>query len=364
MDFSSGGGPLAFSPALQRRVLVVVVDTEEEFDWTQPFDGRATAVTAMRHLHRIQDVCDEFGIRPCYAVDYSVATREEGRAPVRELLRSGRAELAAHLHPWINPPFVEPVCARNSYPGNLDPRLEEAKLRELLAALAEGFGERPAVYKAARYGLGPNTPALLERLGFVADVSRSPAFDLSADGGPDYSGEPDGLVWMGPRRQILGIPCTGSFVGFLGRRLGRIVYRQATRPALAWMRLPGILSRLGAVERLYLSSEGFSLRDNVRLTRGLLRRGERVFGFAVHSPSAVPGHTPFVRDDADLRRFLDGMRRFFDFFLNTLGGVAMTPLELRRHVADQAPAPAQPLEAGRSPGSRPVDRAFARGSEG
>lgn len=317
--------------------LVVAVDTEEEFDWSKPFDRSATSVTAIRHLPLLQEVCEEFGVRPCYAVDYPVAVQEEGRAPIREFLSSGRAVLGAHLHPWTTPPFEEEVCAFNSYAGNLPPALEEAKLAELLSALESGFGERPKVNKAGRYGLGPNTPAILERLGFEVDLSRSPAFDLSADHGPDYSREPDGPLWLRPG--LLSIPCTGTFVGFLGRRAGRTAYRLATRPELRRFHLPGVLSRLRAVDRLYLSSEGFSLADNVRLTRALLRRGERVFGFSVHSPSLEPGCTPFVRNRADLGQFLDGLRRYLDFFLAELGGIAMTPLELRSHwLAGQEPA--------------------------
>jgi hypothetical protein len=318
-------------------VLVVVVDTEEEFDWSGPFDRLARSVTAIRQLYRLQEVCDEFGVRPCYVVDYPVAIQEEGRAPIRELLSSGHAVLGAHLHPWATPPFEEEVCAFNSYAGNLPPALEDAKLVELLSVLESSFGERPTVYKAGRYGLGPNTPAILERLGFEVDLSRLPAFDLSADHGPDFSREPEGPLWLGPR--LLSIPCTAMFVGFLGRRAGRAAYRLATRPALRRLHLPGLLSRLRAVDRLSLSSEGFSLADNVRLTRALLRRGERVFGFSVHSPSMVPGRTPFVRNSADLRRLLDGMRRYLDFFLGELGGIAMTPLELRSHwLAGQASA--------------------------
>ena len=50
---------------------------------------------------------------------------------------------------------------------------------------------------------------------------------------------------------------------------------------------------------------------------------------ASHIPSVVPGHTPYVRNDDDLRRFLDMFRRYFDYFLGTLEGVATTPTQLR-----------------------------------
>ena len=49
---------------------MVVVDTEEEFDWSAPFDRGSTSVTAMREVWRLQAVFDEFDIVPVYVIDY------------------------------------------------------------------------------------------------------------------------------------------------------------------------------------------------------------------------------------------------------------------------------------------------------
>src|SRR3546814_20419106 len=52
-----------------------------------------------------------------------------------EVLKSfcdrGECRIGAHLHPWVNPPHREVVNAVNSYPGNLPPELERAKLTAL-----------------------------------------------------------------------------------------------------------------------------------------------------------------------------------------------------------------------------------------
>jgi hypothetical protein len=66
-----------------------------------------------------------------------------------------------------------------------------------------------------------------------------------------------------------------------------------------------------------------------RLTRALLHDGVRVFVFSFHSPSVMPGGTPYVRSQSDLDRFLDKCRRYFDFFMKELNGVTMTPLEIK-----------------------------------
>ena len=70
-------------------VLMVVVDTEEEFDWSAPFDRGSTSVTAMREVWRLQAVFDEFDIVPVYVIDYPVATQADGIDPLTGVGVSG-----------------------------------------------------------------------------------------------------------------------------------------------------------------------------------------------------------------------------------------------------------------------------------
>ena len=74
----------------------------------------------------------------------------------------------------------------------------------------------------------------------------------------------------------------------------------------------------------------------IRLTNWLHGKGVREFNFSFHSPNVEPGHTPYVRSEADLSALLDCCRRYFDFFLNKVGGVWQTPLELKRHLETAA----------------------------
>jgi len=321
-------------PADRPPTLLVVIDTEEEFDWYEAFDRSRTGVGHMRLIGRVQEVFEEFDIRPVYVVDYPIASQTDGAEPLRELVASGRAEVGAHLHPWVSPPHEEEVNAFHSYPGNLPPELEREKLERLAAMIQERIGMRPRVYKAGRYGLGRATPATLAALGFTVDLSPCPPFDYRADGGPDYSAFPVEPFWHATKNgdeRVLAIPTTGAYVGFVEGGAHRL-YTLATQTALAKLRLPGILSRLGAVERLMLSPEGYDPVHHERITRTLLRRGCRTFTFSFHSPSVKPGCTPYVRDERDLERFLDACRRYFELFLGRLGGVSRTALELREEL--------------------------------
>jgi hypothetical protein len=316
-------------PAGHPPVLLVLIDAEEEFDWSKAFDRNATSVTAIAELTTAHDrIFARDGIQPVYVVDYPVAANERSAAVMRELALSGRAVIGAHLHPWVTPPFDEEVNVPNSYPGNLDPRLEAAKLESLASAIEKNIGVRPTSYQAGRYGLGPHTTSILERCGFEYDFSPTPPFDFSEETGPDFSAFTSEPFWFGTENRLLAIPITGAYIGFLGARAHRF-YQWATKPSLSWAHLPGILSRVGAMDRIRLSPEGFELADLKRLTRTLLSQGERVFTFSFHSPSLKPGCTSYVRDRAELEAFVRRCTEYFEFFRSEIGGKPVTPSELR-----------------------------------
>jgi hypothetical protein len=309
-----------------RPALIVVVDTEEEFDWAAPFDRAATGVNHMRHLGRLQAVCEAHGIRPVYVVDTPIATQAPGIEALAPLLRQGRALIGAHLHPWVAPPFEEAVNGHNSFAGNLPAALEHAKLAGLAESIAAAFGERPRIYKAGRYGIGPNSFAALEALGFDIDLSPSPPFDYRPAGGPDFSRRGLEPRWEGPRRSVFSIPGTGALIGQLP---SPALHGLATRPALAPLHLPGILARLGVVERINLSPEGHSATDMARLVRWLHGRGQRLFVLSLHSPSIEPGHTPYVRNEAEREALFAALEGFLRFFMAELGGVPTDPVAVR-----------------------------------
>ncbi|MCB9914749.1 MAG: polysaccharide deacetylase family protein [Planctomycetes bacterium] len=320
-------------PADHPPVLLVVIDTEEEFDWSAPFDRGQTSVEAMRDAWRAQELFDAFGIRATWVADYPIVTQPAGYEFLRELVDTGRGTVGAHLHPWVSPPHEEPVNARNSYPGNLPPDLEERKLWRLTDAIEHYVGLRPTVYKAGRYGFGPHTADLLERLGYEVDLSPCAAFDLGADGGPDWSRFDAAPYRFGRARDLVGLPTSGAFVGWLAGA-GPALHAASHRAPWAGLRVPGILSRTGALERLLLSPEGYRLEHLKRLTRALLACGTRVLSFSFHSPSLRPGCTSYVRSETELKEFLSLCRQFFEFFLGELGGATMGPLELRQVLLD------------------------------
>jgi hypothetical protein len=324
-------------PESERPALVAVVDTEEEFDWSAPFDRARRAVAHMAAIHRVQDVFDSLGVVPSYLVSYAIVAQEAGWRPLQPYLASDRAVIGAHLNPWATPPFRETVNDVNSYPGNLPQEVEAAKLATLSQQIERAFELRPTVYKAGRYGKGPNTEALLEELGFEVDISPAPAMDFSADGGPDYTRHSPRPFLFGRRRRLLCLPNTGAFVGRL-HRLGADLLPALEHGSVARLRLPAIASRLRLLERIRLTPEGYTLAEMRRLTRALLGRGQRTFVLSLHSPSVAPGNTPYVRSEADLAVLLRRLRAYLTFFRDGLRGRFVTPDALKAELERRAPA--------------------------
>jgi hypothetical protein len=298
--------------------LIVFIDAEEEFQW-HTFSPGAVSVRNMAAQGAAQDIMNAFDVQPTYLADYAVASQPEGVEPLKAMLEAGVCTVGAQLHPWVNPPLEEALTLRNTYHGNLPPALERAKIDHLTTAIRTNFGVEPTVFKAGRYGAGPNTMAALLANGYCVDASVMPLADFSRDGGPDHSQAPTVPYWIDADRRLLEIPNTVGIVGFMEGIDHRRV-QTLLSGASAKLRLPGMMARLGLLERIRLTPEGISLDEAQRLTLSLLRRGHRLFVLSYHSSSLLPGGAPYVSTQADLATFLGWLEGYFRFFFGPLSG--------------------------------------------
>jgi peptidoglycan/xylan/chitin deacetylase (PgdA/CDA1 family) len=290
-------------PAAFGTRFMVTVDVEEEFDWYGPLDVGHRATTAMAAFPAAHRWFQAQGTALTCYVDHPIARDARAVAMLGEMLADGRSEIGTQLHPWVNPPFV---AARpgDSYAGNLPPAVEAAKIDVLTDAIAAAFGTRPRAYRAGRYGIGPRTLALLSARGYRADSSVRAHYDYSADGGPDFGGCDSGAF---RRDGILALPLTTLHIGRLARfgpwldRIGGAVPHGR-----------GILARGGLSSRIAMTPEDMPVDAVLDAIDRATDRGVRLITLSFHSPSLVPGHTPYVRDAADLARFWAWWNAVFD----------------------------------------------------
>nr|WP_298926801.1 polysaccharide deacetylase family protein [uncultured Erythrobacter sp.] len=311
----------AFADEFGQRVLLTV-DTEEEFDWDAPFRRDGYGLDHIEQLTRFQAFCEEIGAYPVYLVDWPIVHHERAVEIIGDAVERGRAEIGIQLHGWVNPPFDEEVNTHNSFAGNLPTDLEAAKFIALRDAIEGAFGSAPICYRAGRYGVGPSTAGLLKDHGIAIDTSVRSLFDYSAQGGPDYTHHPLAPYWLDTERTLLELPVTSVYWGLL-RQLGKHIHR-AQRHVPTFF---AAFSKLNLLERIALTPEGVTAEEALRGIDIALDDGLPLLVLSFHSPSLAPGHTPYVRSEADVERLYDWFRQIYAYLdrrsvaSTTLGGV-------------------------------------------
>lgn len=299
---------------------MVTVDTEEEFDWDGPFQRTGHGVRSVPALTKFQQFCDNFGVKPVYLVDYPVISHAPAADILAGFAREGRAHVGVHLHPWVNPPHSELVTSPNSFAGNLPFEVERSKLFTLRDRIVDSIGSAPLVYRAGRYGVGPNTAQILAESGIPVDSSVRARFDYSGQEGPDFSRHPQTPYWLNRSRGLLELPLTASFWGFL-RQQGDLLYPKIhPHPTVR-----GAMSKLSMLERIPLTPEGVSAEDAIKGIDVALDDGLQLLVMSFHSPSLQPGNTSYVKDHGELDSFYDWWRTVFSYLQQR--GVAPASVE-------------------------------------
>lgn len=295
-----------FAPGFGQRFLVTI-DVEEEFDWTRPIQREGFSLDALEAITDFQSLCEEYGVTPLYLVDWPIITDPRGKEIYGGFVRDGRAEVGIQLHPWVNPPFDEQVTPRNTYAGNLPRELERAKFMALSDAILDATGKAPAAYRAGRYGVGEHSLDLLREAGIRFDTSVRAKFDYSPSEGPNFSRYPLEPYWLDKPSGIVELPVTSVYWGLL-RRQGSL-FPLAQMAAVT----RSLMARGRLLERISLTPEGISLAEVIRGIDIALDDGLPILNFSFHSPSLRPGHTPYVRTQADVAAFFDWWHQVFAY---------------------------------------------------
>lgn len=335
------GGPRSIGlkefdvPAEWPPLLQVVIDTEAHFDWNK---GVATDVGQVSSIVGLQENFDVFrrhGVLPTLVVDHPIATQQLSAVIMRDLAAEG-CEIGVHMHSWTTPPLVEIKDNWHSFSGNLGSRLERAKILNLKQQVEKLLGRAPRIFKAGRYGLGPNTIETIEELGFDIDLSICPLYDYSHLGGPDFSRFTSRPGWFGQSRRLLSLPTTAAPIGWLAGKSDAVIHMIRS----GWGRQLGLgrlAARLHAFHPLRLSPEGCDFEDMKRVTRHLHRSGQRIFTLSLHSPTLQIGNTPYVNSHDQLQAMLQSIDRYLAFFRDEMGGSFTTPSCLHARLSELIP---------------------------
>ena len=80
--------------------LLIVVDTEEEFDWSAPFSRDSRATTSIPAQAGAHEIYDRFGVVPTYVIDHPVATDPAAVAFLKGLRDAGKVAMVPAHFGW------------------------------------------------------------------------------------------------------------------------------------------------------------------------------------------------------------------------------------------------------------------------
>jgi len=296
--------------------LTISIDTEED-DWGSYAERGASTKNILR-LPELQEIFDRWGARPSYLVNYPPLIDAGSVEVLGALAERPNVEIGGHCHPWNTPPLTSGGVER-SMMCTLSADENRSKLREVRDRLKAELGIEPKTFRTGRWGLGPTVAGPLADEGFEIDCSVSPFMDWSPNG-PDFSEAPHRPYRFDPARplepdpegRLLELPTTIGFLrGDHRRRAG--IRRRLEGSPLRHMKVVGILDRAGILAKRWLSPEPSSTSTMIQLAKACIASGERFLQLTFHSPTLLPGATPFVRTEDDKARFLQSVDDFLAY---------------------------------------------------
>jgi len=288
-----------------RKFFVITIDTEiDSPKWKPEFPFKLENI---KHIPYLQKVFDKFNVKPTYLLTYPVASDNFCADIFREILREGKCEIGAHLHPWTTPPFLsKKEKLKLSYPHTLPFNLEKQKLKNLTSLLKEKFNINPLSYRAGRYGIDRESLEILKELGYKIDTSITPFLDWSSDGGCDFSfiSSSNPFIWEG----LLEVPIT---IGVL-KKIPKIYYKLPSS-------FKFFLKKIKLVKIVWLRPSISNFQEMKELVDLLINEGIEVFNIMFHSNEIVEGKSPYVKTKKQKDLFFYNLEKILDYFITKKG---------------------------------------------
>lgn len=274
---------------------LITIDTEGDDQWAR---GREVTTRNARFLPRFQALCERYGLRPSYLVNYEMAMDDAFRAFGRDVSARATAEIGMHLHAWHSPPgdpltnddyLWHPFLIEFPEPAILQ------KVGYLTRLLEDAFERRMISHRAGRWAFDEIYARALVANGYRVDCSVTPriAWRSEADApagivGSDYRDFRDDAYFLdvddireAGSSPLLEIPMTvrgaarNGHLAALARSLARLPFARRYCSPTRWMR-----------------PNGHNRASMLQLLSDCVDSGDGHVMFMLHSSELMPGGSP------------------------------------------------------------------------
>lgn len=302
--------------------IIITIDTEED-NWGD-YEASSWETRNIGKIPYLQDIFDEFNVKPTYFITYPVTTDEKAISILSKILNGGRCEVGTHCHPWNTPPVEEEITSYNTMLCNLPSDLQYRKIETLHKTIIDNLGITPVSFRTGRWGFNEYVAENIIKMGYKVDSSVVSFTDWTHKYGPDYSQispkpylfSTDNTTDITGNGTIIEVPATRGYLqgNFL---LMNSISNLFRKRYIQKMRLKGLLYKLNLVNKVWLSPEFSSLEEMIKLTRAMQKEKHMFINMTFHSSSLMAGCTPVTRSKSDEKDIFKKIREYLSFTRKT-----------------------------------------------
>jgi hypothetical protein len=307
------------------KYFIITVDTEGDNLWAYRLGNPITTQNS-RFLPRFQKLCNNYGYKPVYLVNYEMAEDDFFVNFALKELREKNCEIGLHLHAWNSPPYYELVSASNNYGLPYLIEYPETVIHEkvdfLLKHLTNKFNTDIVSHRSGRWATNQTYFDILIDNGIKTDCSITPHVSwensigyLPGNKGSNYTDSheiPFFIKHFNNNGTILEIPVTI-------RILHRTSLRKIFRPQILYRSIKDIV--LG--KPVWLRPTGINLSDMLALIRYIQTSNDNYLMFMIHSSELMPGGSPSFKTDESIEKLYHDMKIIFDIISRNFTGITL-----------------------------------------
>lgn len=319
---------------------IVTIDAEGDDLWSKP---RRITTRNAAYLPRFQALCERYGFKPVYLVNYEMALCDAFVEFARDALARDACEIGMHLHAWNSPPLValtEDDFRHQPYLIEYPEPVMREKITVMTRLLERRFGCPIVSHRAGRFGFDRRYARILLEQGYEVDCSVTPGIDWRrapgdprGKGGSDYRAFPADPYFVD--RADVSAPGAGGLLEVPVTIRAGALYRIASWP----YRIP-VLRRAASLLSpgpAWLNPAENGLDAMLRAARAARAARARHLEFMLHSSELMPGGSPRFRDAPAIERLYEAIERLFEDLRGWCRGATLREFR-REYAAAGAPA--------------------------
>lgn len=286
------------------KYFIFTVDTEGDNLWGWK-EGREIKTTNSKELPKFQNLCNKYGVKPVYLVNYEMARDKECVDFLKNTEEKAQCEIGMHIHAWNSPPdFSLPnLYGGNAYITEYPIDVMKSKATFLKSMLEDVFDTDIISHRSGRWATNMEYLRILREIGIKIDCSYTPGVNLSSipgcsvPGGNDYKKSP--VTVFQPVEGLYEIPMTTRRIRFIRHGTFKHKIKALIRGKSVWCR---------PLDK--------SVKTLVDLERKISKENKcNYIEMMIHSSELMPGANPYFKTKEDIELLYKTLEDFFVYVI-------------------------------------------------